>query len=624
AQQLLTENTEACLELIREWFPDRALRTYFLPNVHMNKMKYRETDVSGVQVQAVLTAEENRWRDDEVMQRVLHCLRHLTDVHKEPMVVLLQMKHENYLHKSRYKKVEEMFPRPRDFGQNFGNSQDGVTSNTEKSGLRRGELDFLFLHKEHGIIVAEVKSVGWIPGREQTDVEVARKVQEGLTQLDKADEVLHYLVSDLTPTPRVRKTLILPNVSRERLQALLENNDLDLKEKFIKCLDAEDVTSAIACCLCSDQMTTREDPSNVTDAILKSLRTWWRHLTASPESCTPEIYDLLLARFCGPASTVEVYCATPPPKELRNRGKRADGKLEFRTLGDAVAETGERMVKFALLPDQLAMLDELEKQQDSGLEQVYLTGPPGTGKTLVLMLVVIIWAIKGEVVHVISTGSYSEAATQLVYYQIHLNGNSNDNRAPFEALVKAATSQKQEAELNDTNNNTAKKGKLFIVADEVDGLFRDFLEGLQKELPDVGLHVWAATYHHKHRPPGMAEKTLSSSLRCPPVVMRRVKTAVSFTNSAIYPFDALTSKNQVPTDGPPELHLSHKGHSEPDAMNCEECDLNVGGRGLKQHPSVHGVNSPPALKFSDVIVVPDYYQDEHKTLDEVVDPTSGK
>nr|KAG5701457.1 hypothetical protein BaRGS_000853 [Batillaria attramentaria] len=355
-----------------------------------------------------------------------------------------------------------MFPRPRDFGQNFGNSQDGVTSNTEKSGLRRGELDFLFLHKEHGIIVAEVKSVGWIPGREQTDVEVARKVQEGLTQLDKADEVLHYLVSDLTPTPRVRKTLILPNVSRERLQALLENNDLDLKE--------------------------------------------------------------------------------------------------------------------------LAMLDELEAR-----ETLKRTNPSAVDRV-----------------------------------KIHLNGNSNDNRAPFEALVKAATSQKQEAELNDTNNNTAKKGKLFIVADEVDGLFRDFLEGLQKELPDVGLHVWAATYHHKHRPPGMAEKTLSSSLRCPPVVMRRVKTAVSFTNSAIYPFDALTSKNQVPTDGPPELHLSHKGHSEPDAMNCEECDLNVGGRGLKQHPSVHGVNSPPALKFSDVIVVPDYYQDEHKTLDEVVDPTSGK
>nr|KAG5693621.1 hypothetical protein BaRGS_014641 [Batillaria attramentaria] len=427
------------------------------------------------------------------------------------MVVLLQMKHENYLHKSRYKKVEEMFPRPRDFGQTAkkgtcGNSQDGVPPNTEKSGLRRGELDFLFLHKEHGIIVAEVKSVGWIPGREQTDDEVAKKVQEGLTQLDKADEVLHYLVSDLTPIPRVRKTLILPNVSRERLQALLDNNDLDLKE--------------------------------------------------------------------------------------------------------------------------LAMLDELEAR-----ETLKRTNPSAVDRV-----------------------------------KIHLNGNSNDNRAPFEALVKAATSQKQEAELNDTNNNTAKKGKLFIVADEVDGLFRDFLEGLQKELPDVGLHVWAATYHHKHRPPGMAEKTLSSSLRCPPVVMRRVKTAVSFTNSAIYPFDALTSKNQVPTDGPPELHLSHKGHSEPDAMNCEECgraiakclisDLNAadkgspgpsvlgqslqlspavshaldirlqvaspGGRGLKQHPSVHGVNSPPALKFSDVIVVPDYYQDEHKTLDEVVDPTSGK
>lgn len=50
------------------------------------------------------------------------------------------------------------------------------------------------------------------------------------------------------------------------------------------------------------------------------------------------------ARFCGPASTVQVHCVKTP-------------RLEFRTLGHAVHEVGERMVEFVLFPQQLALLE---------------------------------------------------------------------------------------------------------------------------------------------------------------------------------------------------------------------------------------------------------------------------
>lgn len=65
--------------------------------------------------------------------------------------------------------------------------------------------------------------------------------------------------------------------------------------------------------------------------------------TQNSDVCLPNV-SVLCDRFCGPASTVKVYCVTSP-------------HLEIRTLGDAVSETGERMVQFALFPEQLALLE---------------------------------------------------------------------------------------------------------------------------------------------------------------------------------------------------------------------------------------------------------------------------
>lgn len=73
-----------------------------------------------------------------------------------------------------------------------------------------------------------------------------------------------------------------------------------LLQEFLTCFRASSVTDAVSLCLCSDLMTSREQPADVTDAILQRLQKWWNRLVTSQGiegKNTPEIYDYLLARY---------------------------------------------------------------------------------------------------------------------------------------------------------------------------------------------------------------------------------------------------------------------------------------------------------------------------------------
>ncbi|KAL8560829.1 hypothetical protein ACOMHN_032941 [Nucella lapillus] len=678
----------------------------------MNKVQYQTSSVGrGVQeVKAIQTTPESDWRDDEVMQRSLACVRALTDHLKEPMVVLLQMQHDNYLNKSCYAAAAAHYPRPCDL----------------ETKLKRGDFDLLFLHRERGLVVAEIKSVGWRPGGEQDDATVVKKVRQAVDQLVKARTVLSHLVSDLHPLPRITPTLILPNVPSNRLKGLLRQHE-QLAADLCACFSQPSLDDAINLCLCSEQMTSLQRPADVTPHILQQLTGWWRPLLASggtTPGCSPEIYELLVARFCGPASTVQVHCVRPP-------------RLEFRTLGHAVQEVGERMVEFVLFPEQLALLQELDE------ECVYLSGPPGTGKTLLLMLVALQWSRAGRQVHVVSTGTFSEAATHLLYYQVtqtlaasdpeaasrvqlHLNGNNTQRvhgivsdliaasrtedpqlkggpqlsstvqngeqqqlsetgarplsnkeggllldmegkllsegkpRSNVETELsniegksisnmeaeplsnkEAETPPNTETELSNTEaefSNTEAEpskaeaeaetltkehdaleqnggGQLYLIVDEVGEMFREFYDALRENVRD--LHMWAASYRKEFKPIQMEERTLSACLRSTPTVMRRMETAISFAAKGVDGYADRRQEYLNVSDGPAELFLSHEGHSTPRAMDCEQCghciaqclhlDLGVAGK-IKRGPAT-SVKTPSALRYSDVMIIPDYYQD---------------
>lgn len=103
-------------------------------------------------------------------------------------------------------------------------------------------------------------------------------------------------------------------------------------------------------------------------------------------------------RFCGPATTVEVYCVTAP-------------RLQIKTEWEGVSETGERMARLVLLPEEVELLNRSPRR-------VFLTGPPGTGKTVLLILQGLNWLQRGYDVHVVSSWSASRAVSYVIDHQL--------------------------------------------------------------------------------------------------------------------------------------------------------------------------------------------------------------
>lgn len=105
-------------------------------------------------------------------------------------------------------------------------------------------------------------------------------------------------------------------------------------------------------------------------------------------------------RFCGPATTVEIYCVAAP-------------RLSLRILEDTVPRTGDKMARLVLLPQQVHLLN-------MSPPRVFVTGPPGTGKTVLLVLqgVTCIGRRPNNVIHVVSTWSGSRAVTSVITHQI--------------------------------------------------------------------------------------------------------------------------------------------------------------------------------------------------------------
>ena len=92
--------------------------------------------------------------------------------------------------------------------------------------LRDGECDIVVLHRQQGVIVGEIKSVGGSiyfqtqPESQQHGV-IVRKVRAAVGQVNNQETALRYLVSDLNIS--VTKTLIFPNLTSEQLLQALTN-----------------------------------------------------------------------------------------------------------------------------------------------------------------------------------------------------------------------------------------------------------------------------------------------------------------------------------------------------------------------------------------------------------------
>ena len=139
-----------------------------------------------------------------------------TQTSKEIMFVISQLKYENYLNQHCFS-GDAKLPKPSDLKE-------------EKRD--RGDFDILVIHRNHGVLVGEIKSVGdrlADKSEEQQHRIIADKIRLAMKQLDKAESVLQHLFSDKARRPRIRKSVILPNVTADCLRRVLSSLPL-LKE----------------------------------------------------------------------------------------------------------------------------------------------------------------------------------------------------------------------------------------------------------------------------------------------------------------------------------------------------------------------------------------------------------
>ncbi|XP_025114143.1 uncharacterized protein LOC112576110 [Pomacea canaliculata] len=618
-ETMLAQAQEFWLRWVEAAFPELDSRAYFLPPVYFNRVPMTRQTVSGQDVLVLQSApgqpnqsnqisttqtsnfnphvQESDIRAYEAFQHVLFCLQKKFEDSKEVFVGLSQLRFGQYLDKPCYAAAVDNLPLSKTLPKS--SSKD-----------RQGAFSLLLIHRYYGFVVCEVKSLGKNYSKSNmTDLQlkdcIRNKLKHDISQLDKAEKMLSHLVSDIAPEVRITKTIVVPNITAVQVQQAI-SDDSELTQDLCRCLGTTENADIPGLCLCSDQLSDPKTPCDVSSHVLRELGHWWQRRVAGagPDPhMTDDIYKILLARFCGPATTVTIPCTSAP-------------RLCLKTLGQAASFTGQCYTAvITLFPEQVHLLH-------TAPPTLFVTGPPGTGKTVVLLLMAIQWLQCGHHVHILSTWWISRAVCMILYHKLlqavrmeRIPGVSPEKVHLHEHdilleknMMKAVTDLSQ----------CAKEESLYVIADEVgpesrSGDFGTFCEELMKQVRR--LSIWAGSCYHNQAPDGWQVEYLRRPLRSPPTVVREVDKT----------WDGIVSTYgergvRDHTDGPPVKRLYHKGqgHISEHPGDCMECGREVARflRSLRvDEPGSHTeivyntetrkVTTPPALEWRDMMVM--YY-----------------
>jgi len=158
--------------------------------------------------------QESDILDDFAQQHVLCNLLKLGKTREEVMCIISQLNFGDYLRQPSYAAAAAQFPRPISLARQY----------------RLGDFDIFLIHRHYGILAGELKAVGFKP--DQKDGAVSNMVKKAVRQVKKSQKVVEHLLSDIAPGLTVRVTVLLPYVSRSRLQRVLDA-DPELKQVII-------------------------------------------------------------------------------------------------------------------------------------------------------------------------------------------------------------------------------------------------------------------------------------------------------------------------------------------------------------------------------------------------------
>ncbi|KAK7106745.1 uncharacterized protein [Littorina saxatilis] len=631
-------------QIVTSLYPDAATRTYCVPPVHFNRVPYVRDVVPGTGLSMHVlqpqprarflhtalstkpegwTVPQHMWaeepephlppvgmqesdlRDDFAQNHVMLNLQELGDSRHEAMFILSQLQFGSYLNESAYAAAAKQLPRPKDLPQRD----------------RQGDFDFLLIHRQHGILVGELKSVGKNQGvsnqsHPPADPDLADKVERAVKQLDKSERMVRHLVSDIGPGMTVKKTLFLPYVSSAQLERVLDN-DQQLEQALCQSLGAANSAEAVQLCCCSDQLSQPASYWHVTPAVLSQLSTWWQHRMACTVDTrlTDQLYLDIVARFVGPATTVSVPCYN-------------NVRVEVRTAGQAVAELGRRLALLVLTLQQLGLLNR-------DPPRVCISGAPGTGKTVVLVLQGVRWLRGGHDVHVLSTQYATRALNTSITQQLGMSLSAG----PTPSLTPGSVSYHKYDFLNREEDvekavtdlvACVKNGHLYVLLDEA------YFDSSQKPGPaDIllvsqlaqrvpHLYLWCATVYNDDIPPALQTQVFTVPLRSAPAVLREIQPVLQ--GEPVH--DYSDSGVPAPGDGLSVIQLSHHGNAHTGwwPLDCAQCGQDIAAvlRRLGVGSSV--ANRPSRLSYRDVFVLTrsdDLHDDVTDEAGRVTSPASG-
>ena len=125
------------------------------------------------------------------------------DEKSEAMFIISELDFRDYLNKPPFANYTKKLPKTKDLKH-----------------CKQGDFDVLIITRHRGILVGELKSVGWNKAS-RSDADIMKKVREAVEQVDKSEAMLRHLVGDVAPDLMVRKTFFLPYISRQQLERVL-------------------------------------------------------------------------------------------------------------------------------------------------------------------------------------------------------------------------------------------------------------------------------------------------------------------------------------------------------------------------------------------------------------------
>lgn len=231
------------LKWIKAAFPDFENETYFLPPVHMRRVPMTQQSIAcqsisvlnindqprspakhpdmtpsstePPQTSNIPCVQQSDMNDDEAIQIVLFSLKTLSELRKEVFMCLSQFSFGSYLGEPGFAPATAHLPLPSNL------------PSTLPWSWRQGDFDVLLIHKHYGFVITEIKSVGYSieNSQEERDKHIKKKLMDAVEQLNKAEAMLSYLVSDIASGVRITKTIACPNVTAAQIHKVVSDCD---------------------------------------------------------------------------------------------------------------------------------------------------------------------------------------------------------------------------------------------------------------------------------------------------------------------------------------------------------------------------------------------------------------